>query len=867
MSLLERSSALASLAQYADEARRGDGRLVLVAGEAGVGKSALVEQFECELADARWSWGGCDGLFTPRPLVPLFDIAGHLGGRLLDLCRSNASREELFSGLLEAIDEPGTLNVVVVEDVHWADEATLDLLRYLGRRVRAAKVLLVATYRDEGLPASHPLLLALGEIASHRSTRRIRLAPLTEDAVRVLAGDSHLELAELYRLTGGNPFYVTEVVRAGSGDVPPSARDAVLARAGRLDESCREVLDVAALLGARFDLPLLESVARCTDDAVDDLLRSGLLVGDRHSLRFRHEIARLAVGEAVGAQLRASIHARILTALRECGCDDDARLAFHAEAAGDPAAAVEFAAPAARRAAELGAHREAAAQYERALRCAEGTDAAMTAALCDGLAYELSLLDRWQEAAEVRERALALWRECGDRLREGDTLRRLSRAWCRLCRGSAALEAAEAALTTLTPLGPTPELSWAYANLATQRMLLEQAGPAVELAHRAQEIAESLGVPEALCDALNTAGCALATQGGDWAVPLRRALDIALAENLVEQAGRAYANLHGVYGGQRRFAAAERYYLDGVAYCDDHDITTFATCLRGERAITFEKTGRWDECVALSVTLLRDVAASPINRISPLTMQGVIRARRGEPGVWECLDDATTLADGTDEPQQIVPVRLARAEAHWLQGDVESARAEVELAAAHGDVCNPWQRGAVAVWLQRVGSARTWQGAIAEPYQLETEGRSEEAARVWQELGCPFDAAMALADADDEALLREALDAAQRLGASAFARVTLQRMRRRGIRSIPTGAQQATRNHPMGLTRREREVLDLICLGHTNAQIAAQLFISSKTVDHHVSAVLAKMGSPRRDLAAAEAVRLGLVRAGAGAGI
>jgi hypothetical protein len=173
MSLLERMSALAPLAQYADEARRSDGRLVLVAGEAGVGNSALVEQFECDLAEARWSWGGCDGLFTPRPAGPPFDTAGQLGGRLLDLCRSDASREELFSGQLEAIDEPGPLNVVVVEDVHWADEATLDLLRYLGRRVRAARVLLVATYRDEGLPASDPLLSALGEIASHRSTRRI----------------------------------------------------------------------------------------------------------------------------------------------------------------------------------------------------------------------------------------------------------------------------------------------------------------------------------------------------------------------------------------------------------------------------------------------------------------------------------------------------------------------------------------------------------------------------------------------------------------------------------------------------------------------------------------------------------------------
>src|SRR5579863_2249956 len=148
MQLLERESSLASLAGYAEEARRGEGRLVLVAGEAGVGKSALVEALERDLPEARWSWGACDGLFTPRPLGPLFDLAQQLGGDLARLCAGAADREDLFGGPLRQISDPDALNVVVVEDVHWADEATTDLLRFLGRRLRDRRVLLIATYRD-----------------------------------------------------------------------------------------------------------------------------------------------------------------------------------------------------------------------------------------------------------------------------------------------------------------------------------------------------------------------------------------------------------------------------------------------------------------------------------------------------------------------------------------------------------------------------------------------------------------------------------------------------------------------------------------------------------------------------------------------
>jgi DNA-binding CsgD family transcriptional regulator/tetratricopeptide (TPR) repeat protein len=861
MQLLERESSLASLAAYAREARPGDGRLVLVSGEAGVGKSVLVEQLQNDLADARWSWGACDGLFTPRPLGPLFDLAAQLGGELEELCRAGAAREELFGALLRQVSEPGALDVVVIEDVHWADEATVDLLRFLGRRLRDAPVLLVATYRDDDPAAGDALRAALGEIARQRSTRRIELAPLSADAVRTLAEGSGLEAAELYRLTGGNPFYVTEVIQAGMSEIPAAARDAVLARAVRLSGESREVLDVAALIGTRSDLPLIESITTCPPRAVDEILASGLLAGDGGWLRFRHEIARLAVEQAIPAHRRGAIHARILVALESAGCEDHARMAFHAEGAGDGPAVLRYASSAARQAAELASHREAAAQFERALRFADGAGPATRAGLYDGLAYELGLLDRWDDAAGAGERALGLWRQAGDPLRESATLRHLSPAMWRLCRGAEANAAAEAAVVIAEPLGPSVELAEAYGTLAADRMEDGQHDAAIELSRRAQALAESLSLASVLSDALNTEACATANKGGEWTTLMQRALDIAVAGRLQPQAGRAYANMHASYAAEQRLDEAERCFVEAIAYCDEHDIGTFGSCLRGERTGVLERTGQWEESASLSVELLTDRGASPVNRINPLMSLGKIRARRGEPGAWEHLDEAVTAADGTGEPQWIISARLASAEGHWLAGRQGPAARDAELA---DDVCargDSWDRGAVAAWLRRTGSNRPPRGELAGPYQRLAEGDWEQAARLWLALGCPYEAALALHDSGQETALRRALKLFTDLGAPPAAQLTRQKMRRLGIRSIPAGPRTATRAHPLGLTRREREVLELICAGHTNAEIAAKLFISPKTVDHHVSAVLAKLDAPTREVAATHAARLGLVGA------
>jgi DNA-binding CsgD family transcriptional regulator len=218
-------------------------------------------------------------------------------------------------------------------------------------------------------------------------------------------------------------------------------------------------------------------------------------------------------------------------------------------------------------------------------------------------------------------------------------------------------------------------------------------------------------------------------------------------------------------------------------------------------------------------------------------------------------------ADGTGEAQWIISARLARAEGYWLEGKLDSAARDAELA---DDVCargDAWDRGAVAVWLRRTGSDRPPREDLAEPYRRQVEGNWEQAAQVWLGLGCPYEAALALYDSGQETALRQALKILTGLGSPAAVQLTRHQMRQLGIRSIPVGPRTATRAHPLGLTRREREVLDLICAGHTNAEIAAKLFISPKTVDHHVSSVLAKLDAPTREVAATHATRLGLAGA------
>src|SRR5437763_2908854 len=558
MELLERSSFLDALAGYAAEARDGSGRLVLVSGESGIGKTALVEAFQAQLNGARWLWGACDGLLTPRPLGPLFDIAAQASGQLAELCGQGAGPDRLFGAFLAELDSPAVLTVAVIEDVHWADEATIDLLSLAGRRLWRMRVLLLATYRDDELAADHPLRVMLGDMATQRAARRMRLPPLSEEAVRALAGRQDVDAGELYRVTGGNPFYVSEIIGAGWPSVPPTVRDAVGARLIRSSSCTRRAVEAAAVIGVRVDQALLSSVLGPGSSA-RDCQATGILVPDGTGLRFRHELVRMAVEAGIAPHRKTELHARLLAVLEERTDADPALLPHHAEGAGAVKAVLRYAPRAARRSSALGAHREAAAQFERALRFADEGDGAALAALHEGAAGEYSLLDRWEEAERALRIALRLRRQQGDELSAGQNLRRLCTTLWRLCRGEESGQAAREAVRVLQARPPGCELAWAYASLANSYMLVGRSDEAVEVGEKARALGGELQQADLVSHALTVIGAAVLRNRRDGMDSVERALRIALDAELHEEAGLAYSVLHEAATRLHRFEDEKRY--------------------------------------------------------------------------------------------------------------------------------------------------------------------------------------------------------------------------------------------------------------------------------------------------------------------
>ena len=847
MRLVERESVLAALTGYAAEARAGDGRIVLVAGEAGVGKTALVGQLRDELDDARWLWGACEGSFTPRPLGPVYDVAAQIGGDLARVCDEDCHRQRIFRALLDHLVASDRLTVLCIEDLHWADEATLDLLGFLAARLRRVPTLLVATYRDDGLARDDPMRMTLGELSTNDAIRRIDLPPLSRRAVATLAQDHDLGAEELFALTGGNPFFVTEVLEAGGNAVPHSVRDAVLARAARLGCEARAALDVAAVIGSRIHADVLLEGAGCGMDALDECLTAGVVVSEGRGFRFRHEIARRAVEDALPAHRRVAIHQRVLELLVRSGDEDAARLAHHADAAADTGRVLQFAPVAGRRAAVLGAHREAAKQYERALRYAD--DPGTKASLLTAVGAEYALTDHWHDAAEVQREAVQLWEALDDPLRVGDLLRQIAVTMWRLCRGEEALESAKAAVDVLERLAPSVELGWAYARLGGLLNGSGGGGNRADLLAKAEDLAQRFGDTSLLANVVDSMGCA--KPGADGAPDLRRALDIALAAGDDAEAGRAFTNLQCILANEYQLAEAEQVFHQGMEYCEDHDIGTYEHCLRGAHGGVLERLGRWEEADAMLTFDLEERALSPVNRISKLVTKGVLDARRGRAAAAAgAFDEALGYADAGLEPAYVLEVGMGRLEAAWLSGDAERARREagrcIPIASSH----DAWYTGALAAWMRRCGLPNADLSPLARPFELLLAGDWSASADAWHALAVPYEEALALLDSGDGDAMQQAVRIFARLGATATVARAQAVMRKVGCVSIPRGPRAETRANRFGLTRREQEVLALVGQGITNGEIADRLFIAEKTVDNHVSSVLAKLhASSRREAA------------------
>jgi DNA-binding CsgD family transcriptional regulator/tetratricopeptide (TPR) repeat protein len=854
--LLERERELSALDECLEAVRhRTRGRVVLVSGEAGAGKTALLRRFSEERdRSVRVLWGGCDPLFTPSPLGPLFAIAEYAGGELEEVVQRGVLPHEVVAALARELQALAP-TVLVLEDLHWGDEATLDVLRLLARRVETVPAVIVASYRDDGPAGSQPLRIVVGELASNRAVARLRLAPLSPAAVAQLAEPHGVDSHELYRKTAGNPFFVVEALATHGDDVPDTVREAVFARTARLSDSAKQLLEPVSVVQGPTELWLLEALAGGAIDGLDECVASGMLTHVPAGVAFRHELARLAVEESVARTRRVELHRRALEALVDPpgGARDLARLAYHAEAAGDADAVVRFAPAAAAGAASLGAHREGAAQYARALRFGDRLSAAARARLLEECSRECFFTDQYDEGIAALEQALEIRRELGDKLEEGDALRRLSEFhWCP-GQTAESERCARAAVSLLEALPPGPELGWAYANLAINSLSDARWEEAVAWAERAVELAERLDAPEIELHALATIGAVT-----DYGL-LEQALERALVAGL-RVAGHIFIPLVIIAVEQRRQPEASRHLEAGIAHCSDRGLELSRLYLLAFRARLELDQGRWSEAADTAATVLRVPLISTRPRIEALVALARVRARRGDPEVWPLLDEAWDLAEPTEELPRIGPVAVARAEVAWLEGDrdaVHEATAGPLALACERQA--PWLVGELAMWRRYAGLDVEIAAETAEPFALQLTGHAIEAAELWRQLGCPYDAALALAHADDEEPLRRAHAELQALGAGAAAAIVARRLRERGVRGIPRGPRPRTRENPAGLTARELDVLALLADGMRNAQIAERLVVSAKTAEHHVSAILRKLEVRTRGEAVAAAVRRRLI--------
>jgi DNA-binding CsgD family transcriptional regulator len=860
--LLERSAQLALFDDRVAAVRRdGRGRLVLVSGEAGIGKTALLRAFCDRTRALPVLWGGCDALHTPRPLGPFVDIAEQAGGELAAVVGRAATSAAVAAALTDELRRRPA--ILVLEDLHWADEATLDVIRLLARRMGQVRALVLATSRADELDRSHPLRMALGDLPAD-AVERVALAPLSLQAVAELAGTTGVDAAELHRTTAGNPFFVSEVLATEGAEVPDTVRDAVLARAARLDPDARAVLDAVAVEPMRVELWLLEALVEDRRGGLDDCLASGMLRSERSAVGFRHEIARVVIEDALPPQRRALLSRRALDALTASigRRADHARLAHHAEVADDADAVLRYATAAGERAAALGSHREAAGQLARAVRYAGELSRERRADLLERYAYECYLTNRISDSIAARRAAMDEHRAVGDRLREGDGHRWLSRlSWFNGDNAGADAEA-RLAIELLEQLPPGRELAMAYSNLSQLRMLTSDDDGAIAWGSRAIALAERLGETEILAHALNNVGAAEArkyTPGG--LERLEQSLALALEHDLEEHVARAYTNLAATPIDWRDYPRADRYLEAGIAYSRDRDLDSWALYMTGYRSRSALDQGHWEEAAASAREVLDDSRSPTPSRVSPLVVTGRLLARRGEPGAWVPLDEALDIAAGTGEIQRLGVVAGARAEAHWLAGDDDAIQVETSAALALALMRrDDWVAGELFVWRRRAGNPEEpAPGSVSEPYRLELAGAAEEAAELWHAIGCPFEAALALAHSEAEDAQRRAHAELQRMGARPAAARVARVLRERGARDLRRGPRAATLGNPRGLTARELEVLVLVAEGLRNAEIGARLFASERTIAHHVSAILRKLGVQTRGQASAEAARLGIV--------
>jgi DNA-binding CsgD family transcriptional regulator/tetratricopeptide (TPR) repeat protein len=855
--LLEREAQLGILAQAVVEAGEGRGSTALIAGEAGIGKTSLVRALvEHVQGEARVLTASCDDLVAPRTLGPLHDAAAGTSGPLAAALSDEGPVDRVFAALLEELSQERP-TVLVVEDVHWADDATLDVLGYAARRVEGVGALLVLTMRDE-LDPRHPLHRLLGALTGC-PVHRIDPAPLSREAVQALAAGTGRDPAAVHALTRGNPFFVTETLAAPRDEVPVSVKDAVLARLRGLDAECREALERLSVVPSLVPPDLAGVLLGESMSALPAAELAGVIEGRADGLGFRHELARRAIESSLPVTRVRLLNQAVVEALRGQDRPERARVMHHAVAAGDVDTVLAVGPEAAREAARAGAHRQALAHLEAVVPYAARLSPAEQAAVLDDYGWELYNAARFREAVRVGSAAAELYAGLGYPVALGLCLVRVSRHWFMAGETDAAEECAERAVRILEAAGDDAALAQATLYQGAILALAEDPEQAGAVLRRAGQLSRASQRMDLAVLCLNYIGIARVEAGDPGGLEeVRESINLALAGRHHEEAARGYTNLAELLLRAGRLDELEVCVRDGLAFCHERGFWSHAYNLEVHRCLLLLRRGDWDGAEAGLRGVVDAVDDPGMLFAYSVPWLGRLLARRGDPVAEGMLAAAWEEAQRHRLLLGLAYAGIARVEWAWLAGETEIAArvGAVLLSRTEHPGAAPF-RGELLRYLARAGlPAEPFEGCPAG-WAAGLEGDWRAAADAWREAGDPYEMALEQAQSGDLEAMGDALRTLEGLRAEPAAARVRERLRAMGA-PVPRGPRAVTRANPAGLTPRQLAVLGLLREGMTNAEIADRLVLSVRTVDHHVAAVLDKLGVRSRREAAAAAEELGV---------
>ncbi|MEM7472576.1 MAG: AAA family ATPase [Pseudomonadota bacterium] len=843
--LKERERALESIKAAAEEVAISGGQAVLVQGEAGIGKTTLIQNVLQTLPTNYISANAmCDPLYTPRPLGPVRDLV-----KLLSLDQKpKLDEHQMFDGFLHYLQSSPVSIVLIIEDLHWVDQSTLDWLKYIGRRISEAPVLLIGSFRSDEVDAKHPLHSALNTFPRGRKKNLI-LNPLSVAAVTDMAVGSELSGAHVHEITGGNPFFVTEILNAkgDKSDLPDSLADAINERLNLLSPPELRFVETVACCPVRIPYVTVRKMdLGDVPTLCDAAIARHFLVPDGPNFRFRHELTRRAAYARMPPAAKREAHALFLEALIEDGAPEDQidLVLHHAQGAHRRDLVLRYAPQAAKTAAALGGHREAAQYLGAVMQDLEGLEPRFAAKICENWAYEAGLaLAIDEDVIAARERAVKLWHDVGDAEREGENLRWLSRLHWYRGESEIAKRYIHQAIDLLEKDDATAARAKAYGLRAQFHMLQDQMEDAQIWGQRAYDLAALGEDHEIVAHSLNTIGTARMFRGDRAGeIQLRESLSLSLDEGLHEQAARVYTNLSECLVEFRALDAAADLLDEGIAFDTAHDLDSWTYYLVGRKAqLSFERD-LYDEALAIADDVLKRDNQTLLMRMPAMIIQARAKIRLGHDDAAVCLQKAVDAAEKINEPQYVVSIRIAQLEAAVLAHDTEAVIAGMDTLSS--DSLSPRKRGEFLFWAQLLGRRPEWHidDDLPDGFRLALKYHWNEAAMAFEQEQSNYLKAWALGHADEA---QEADALFTQIGAMA-ARKALRLKGLSGLAPLPRGPYRATRQHPYGLTKKEQVVIGLITDGKSNAQIADHLSRSQRTIENHVSSILGKLRCKNR---------------------